>query len=366
MNILHITTHLNKGGIASYLSSLAIGLNKRDHSVTISSSGGDLKNFILENGIRHLHIPIRTKSELSLRVLFSYFILSRFIANNRVDIIHAHTRVAQVLSWFLSKRYRIPLVTTCHGFFRPRWNRRKFPCWGDKTIAISSQVKSHLIFNFGVKEEYISLIHNGVDLSKFQERTLKERNSLKREIGIPKDVYVVGVAARFSTVKGLEYLIKSVLEVIKENNNVIFLLIGSGKEELRLRQIARDLKVDSKVIFFTPREDAYKYICVIDIFVLPSIQEGLGLSILEAQAQKIPVIASNIGGIPDIIEDNITGLLVPIKNESAISEAILNLVNNRDLYAAIKNSAYNKIVRQFTLEQMIIKTERVYRELYEI
>ncbi|MDD5005170.1 MAG: glycosyltransferase family 4 protein [Candidatus Omnitrophica bacterium] len=363
MKILHITTHLNRGGITSYLASLAIGLKKRGHSVTVASSGGDSQELFLKNNIGHLSIPIRTKKEISPSVLFSYFILSKFLKDNPVDIIHAHTRVTQVLAWSLAGRFKIPLVTTCHGFFKPRWHRKKFACWGNKVIAISRPVKEHLIRDLKVSEENISLIHNGVDLAKFREHTLEEINYFKKEIGIPDGSFVVGTAARFSTVKGLEYFIKALPAVLKENKQVIFLLLGYGEEEYRLRQIAKDLQVDNRVIFFRPTKDTYEYLCVLDVFVMPSIQEGLGLSILEAQAQRIPVIASDVGGIPDIIDNSLTGILVEPKDESALSNAIIELIKDNNLYSNIKNNAYDRIVKDFTVEQMVAKTEAVYKEL---
>jgi len=363
MKILHITTHLNKGGITSYLFSLAIELKKRGHNLIISSSGGEVKESFLKNGVEHLDIPICTKSDISPKLLFSYFILSRFLLKNRVDIIHAHTRVTQILAFFLSQRFRIPLVTTCHGFFRPRWHRKIFPCWGDRVIAISSQVKEHLMKDFKAKEEDIRLIHNGVDLDKFKDYTREEINDLRREIGLTKDSFIVGSAGRFSTVKGLEYFIKAAPAVLKNNENVVFLLIGYGKEKSRLRQIAKDLKVENKIVFFKPIRETYEYLGVMDVFVMPSTQEGLGLSLLEAQAQKIPVVASRVGGIPDIIEDGTTGILVEPKDESALSSAILKLMRDRDFYSKLRDNAYDKITKEFTLGQMVVKTEKLYEGL---
>ena len=360
MRILHITTHLNKGGITSYLSSLAEGLIKKGHDIFIASSGGEDEGEFLNNNIKLINIPIRTKKEISPSVLFSYFALRRFLSRNNIDIIHAHTRVTQVLASLLSRKFRIPLVTTCHGFFNPRWHRKKFPCWGHKTIAISRQVKKHLISEFKLSEENICLVHNGVDMDKIRVLSSEEIYKLKEEIGIEKETFVVGTAARFSSVKGLEYLVRALPEVLKTVSNVALLLIGYGKEEPKLKQIAKDLNIESKVIFFNPKKETHEYLCVMNIFVMPSIQEGLGISILEAQANKIPVIASNVGGIPDIIEDRQTGILVESKRESSIAKAILELIQNKNLYEKIRASAYEGVSSKFTLGQMVTKTEKVY------
>ena len=363
MKILHITKHLNRGGITSYLLSLSIALSKRGHSVIVASSGGELKKDFLGNSIRHIDIPINTKKEISPSVLFSYAILNRMLSKEPVDLIHAHTRGAQVLATLLSRRFKIPLVTTCHGFFKPRWHRRIFPCWGNKVIAISSQVKNHLIRDFKVNSKDIYLIHNGVDLDKFKSYSQGEAQELKKEIFLPEGSIVVGTVARFSTVKGLDYLVKALPFILKENDKVVLLLIGYGEEENKLKAIAKDLKIQDKVIFFKPTRDSYMYLSLIDIFVMPSIQEGLGLSILEAQAYKIPVVASRVGGIPDIIEDNVTGILIESKNVLSISQAVLRLINDKNLCAYIKDKAYEKLNHKFSTEKMVLDTERAYKEI---
>lgn len=363
MKILYITTHLNRGGIVSYLSSLAISLRQRGHTIIVASSGGDIEELLMQNGIKHLHIPIRTKNEISPHLLFSYYILRKYLVNNSVDIIHAHTRVTQVLATFLARRFRMPMITTCHGFFKPRWFRQKFPCWGDKVIAISSQVKNHLISDFKVKKEDIYLIHNGVDLTKFKEHAQEEINQIKQEIGIPQNYFVVGTAARFSVVKGLEYLLKAIPHVLEKKQQVSFVLVGYGRQESKLRQISNELNIEEKVIFYKPQKEISQYLCVMDIFVMPSIQEGLGLSILEAQAQKIPVIASCVGGIPDIIQNYQTGILVNPKDALAISSAILKLMQDKELYNLLKNNAYQRLIDKFSLPKMVEETDKAYKDL---
>ncbi|MFC1754568.1 glycosyltransferase family 4 protein [Thermoproteota archaeon] len=365
MNILYITTHLNRGGIVSYLLSLAVQLKKRGHEIVVASSGGECEELLSKNSIRHIRIPISTKNNISPKVFISYFILKRFIhgSNQKIDVIHAHTRVTQVLSFLLSRRLNIPLITTCHGFFRPRWHRRIFPCWGDKVIAISSQVRTHLMADFNVEEKMIALIHTGVDLQKFKVRTPEEVKTLKREIGIGQNSLVIGSAARFSDVKGLEYFIRAALHVRKEKEDIRFLLVGYGKDEDRLRHIAKDLNIEDTVIFYKPVREIQEYLCVMNIFVMPSIQEGLGLSILEAQAQKIPVIASRVGGIRDIIDDNITGILVSPRDELAISRAILHLLRSEGQYKEFQQNAYEKLTREFSLYKMINETEKIYEDL---
>lgn len=365
MNILHITTHLDKGGIVSYVSSLAIAFQKRGHTVAVASCGGHNEALLTQQGIGVVSIPIRTKSQISPRLLFSYFRLKKYLKENPVDIIHAHTRVTQVLAAFLSKKNSIPFVTTCHGFFKPRWHRKLFPCWGDGVIAISSPVQQHLIADFGVDEKNISLIHSGVDIERLKAVASEEKAALKKEIGIGQYRYIVGSAGRFSTVKGLEYLIRAIPHVIKEEQSIRFLFVGYGKDESRLREIARRLSLENIVFFYRPKRDIACYLDAMDIFVAPSLQEGLGLSILEAQAKQIPVIASDVGGIPDIIDHRVTGLLVKPKDPSALAAAIVRLLREAQLREYLRQNAFHRVSQEFSLGQMVDKTEQLYQTLVE-
>ena len=120
MKILLLTTHLNTGGIARYVISLAKALKHRGHTVFVASSGGDLEMTLVQEGIQHLFVDLRTKSELSPKVVKSFFGLKSFARKEGIDLIHAHTRVTQVLAALLSLYTKIPYVTTCHGFFRRR------------------------------------------------------------------------------------------------------------------------------------------------------------------------------------------------------------------------------------------------------
>ena len=130
MNILFLTTHVNTGGITSYILTLGETLVKSGHKVWVASSGGDNVSRIEAAGMRHLQINVRTKSELHPKLLLSMPPLLDLIRDEKINIIHAQTRVTQVLGEVLSRLSGIKLVTTCHGFFRPRWFRKTFPCWG--------------------------------------------------------------------------------------------------------------------------------------------------------------------------------------------------------------------------------------------
>ncbi len=181
MNILYLTNHLNIGGITSYVLTLAVGMKKRGHNVYIASSEGELMPRFVAEGISYIPLPIKTKSEVSYKVLISKFKLARIIKEKEIDILHANTRVTQVLSFLTQRCCGRPYVSTCHGFFKKRFFRKIFPCWGNKVIAISESVKGHLMKDFLVKESEIRVIHNGIDIDKFGVKSPDSKVDAKRK-----------------------------------------------------------------------------------------------------------------------------------------------------------------------------------------
>ena len=130
MNVLFLTTHFNTGGITSYILTLGDALVQAGHKVVVVSGGGDCESMLEKAGIRHVRANIRTKSEIHPKLLFSLSLINNLIAGEEIQIIHAQTRVTQVLAAWVSRMSGVKTVTTCHGFFKPRWFRKVFPCWG--------------------------------------------------------------------------------------------------------------------------------------------------------------------------------------------------------------------------------------------
>jgi len=361
MNILYLTNHLNIGGISSYCLTLATGMKKRGHNIYIASSGGELLPRFRGEGIIYLPIPVKTKSEISYKVLFSKFKLAKFIKENKVDIIHANTRVTQVLSFFIRRSCHKPYVSTCHGFFKKRLFRKIFPCWGDRVIAISEEVKEHLTRDFKVNEQDIKVIHNGIDVNKFRVQSTEYRVQRKKDLGLG-DGPVVGIVARLSEEKGHEYLIKAMKEVIIVFPRARLLIVGEGRMKEKMEDLIKLTALEENVTFIPRAMDTQEVLSVMDLFVLPSLKEGLGLALMEAMACGIGVIGSDVGGIKSLIKDGDNGLLVKPADSHGLSLAILQLLQNPDRARYLGANARSFINRGFSQEKMISETEKVYLE----
>jgi len=362
MKILMLTTHFNYGGISRYILNLSRGLSARGNSVTVASSGGDALKALEESGVRHLHIPIRTKFELSLRIVMCLFKLIPFIKREKIDIIHSHTRVTQILGSILGNLTKVVYVSTCHGFFKKRIVRKIFPCWGKRVIAISDAVKEHLVRDFGIKPHRVKMVYNGVDSLRLSEMNQQDTDRLRDKFGLKKGP-VVGIVARLSEVKGHRFLIEAMQKVIEEFPGAELFIVGEGRLKEALRRLVTSLGMEKSVVFYPSVPDTYEVLSVMDVFAMPSLQEGLGLALMEAMAAGLPIVASDIGGIPALIKDGYNGLLVKPGDSGALAEAILSLLRDKHRASLTGKVARDFITKNFSLEKMAEETERVYREV---
>lgn len=362
MNILLITTRLNLGGIGVYVTSLARGLRKKGHKVIVVSSGGKLENVLTSSNIEHIYLPIDTSSEAGPHIMMAVMKLLRVIRKEDIQIVHAQTRVSQVIGYYLEKFSKAIFVTTCHGFFKRRLIRRLLPCWGRRTVAISDAVREHLVNKMKVPKAKIELLYNGIDINLVKkEYSKQDLDKIRKEFNLASDL-VVGITARLSSVKGHIYLLRAISRIKEVFPDVQLLIVGSGKSryETKLHRMCKKLNIDRNVIFQPGMQDVYKALSVMDVFVLPSVQEGLGLSLLEALSAGLPVVASNVGGIYSVIRDEENGLLVPPKDDKALAEAIIRLLKNKDYAKALGQKGIQVIREQFTLDKMIERMEEFY------
>lgn len=372
MRILIITTHMNMGGIASYCLTQVRALRGRPasqgqvgaggHKIIVASSGGDCVGLLEKEGARHIRIDINTKSELSPKIIVSLFQLLPVIRRENVDIIHAHTRVTQVLARLISSITKVPYVTTCHGYFKPRLGRRLFDCWGDKVVAVSDAVQRHLVDDMGVEDGRVRLIYTGIELERFGRRYSEaEKEDIREEYGIGRGP-VIGMIGRLSPVKGQDVLVEAAPVILKGFPNAQFLLIGDGPSEKSLKRRVDELGIGERFVFVRNVADTKEPLSVIDIFAFPSIKEGLGLALIEALACGRPCVASDTGGISDVIKNGRSGIMVPPGDSQALADAIMRVLRDGVLRAELQSNAGGAVTR-FSIEEMAGRLGALYDEV---
>ena len=364
MKILFLTNHLNLGGVSVYVSQLAGRFKAlKNAGVFVASRGGDMEESLKAAGVVCLRVPLTTKCEVSPKVFFSALKLAPLVKKEKIDVIHANTRVTQVLACLLSLMTKTPVVSTCHGYFKKRLSRLIFPCWGRKVIAISDQVKDHLVYDFDMEPDRVALVYNGVDPGRFRPRKTDEVRRQRDLWGIAPGQTVVGHIGRLSSVKGQVHIVSAAAVLKDKRPDLRWVIVGDGREERHLKERIMQEGVEEIVLMRPSQADTSLALSAMDVFVMPSLQEGLGISILEAQAQGVPVVASRAGGIPTVIEDGKNGLLVSPGDPRALAAAVEKFLDEPDWTKDVILRARERVAERFSLDVMSEKTYEVYSSL---
>ncbi len=292
--------------------------------------------------------------------LWSAWRLSRLACEYEVQIFHAQTSHAHLYAC-LARQWsgRGKVVVSRRVSFPPgknpitRW-KYKLP---DRIIAVSQRV-ADVLLESGVDAPRVTVVHSAIDLARLDVTPLS-----RAELGIPDGVPLVGTAGALVGHKDHATFLDAIAKVRTAYPAVRALIAGEGELRTALEQQMRRLQLDDCVTMLGHRADAPRLIRALDVYVSSSWSEGLGTSVLEAMAANVPVAATIAGGVPEMIEQERTGLLVPARNPDALADAIIRLLADRSLAMSLAAQALNRVHEQFTVDKMIAGNLRVYNEL---
>lgn len=366
MRILHITSHLNLGGVPSYVISLAHSQRKRGHEVIVAADIGPLQQQLRKFGVGFWPASLHTSAEFSPQVFMAVRALSRGLKQHPVDILHAHTRVGQVAAAWLSRRFHVPYVATWHGFFRQNLGRRLWPCTGERTIAISEPVRKHIIQDFGVSENRVRLVASGIDPEAFAKPLDADaKKKLRQSLGLSAEGPVVGTVSRLVPSKGVEQLIRAFPRIREPIPSAQLLIVGDGPARSSLESFAAGCGVSESVIFAGAMEDIATTLSLMDVFVfLPAKDEGFGLTLLEAMASGRPIVSIRRGGGASwVLEQSRLGSIVEPGDVTTLAGSVVELLQDPAVAKRIGARAAEVVRARFTLDRMTEEVESVYKEV---
>ncbi len=358
MRIAQILPALNVGGVETGTVDLAKWLKKRGDEPYVISNGGALVEELVKAGIPHLQLPVHKKSLTSLALVRE---LKKFIERERIDIIHARSRVPAWLAYLAARRTDCDFVTTCHGYYSKHFFSRVMG-WGKRVIAISHSIGRRMIDDFGVPSERITLIHRGVDLNRY----IYNAHKYDRMKTGPFKIVNIG---RITPIKGYEEFIQAVHLLSKRTQNFEVSIVGSPDKEKEsyfreLKLMVERLGLSGQVKFLGTRRDVPEILHQADLLVLSSkIPEAFGRVLIEAGASGTVVAASRIGGILDVIQDEENGLLFSPENYEEMAIVMERLQKDRPLCKKLSSALRRKVEQEFSLDQMVEKTYQVYQEV---
>lgn len=385
IKILYIITRMIPGGAARIVLSLCKNLDKNKYDIVLlygqDGSIHDLKEELADCNIKFIIIPELRRNINIIKDAVALIKIYLFIKRERFDIVHTHTSKAGVLGRFAARLAGAPVVVhTPHGhIFMPgasingvSENRLKMNSlllierflsfFSDRIISLSNDEKKAEIKLKIAKPDKFVTIYNGIDAQECSQLKM-DVSKTKEGLGIPLDYAVLGTIGRLEPEKGQRYFIEAAKLVLEKMPKVKFLIIGEGTLKKELQDYAAKLGIVDCITFLGLRKDIYTLLSIMDIFVLPSLYEGFGIAILEAMSACLPVVASNVGGIPEVIVDGQTGFLVKPANPKDLADKILLLLNNKDMRLAIGQRARKRVEDFFDLKMMTKDTECLYEQL---
>ena len=356
------------------LLSLLDGLDKaRYEPVCVVPGPGPLTDRLREVSQQVRYAPfVRFKRTRNPLLLFVYANLLpvtvkplvRYLIRNEVHLIHSNSTIAHLHGALAARQMSLPCVWHVRDLVPLGWWARIYAKWTNKIIAISEAVREHLQRS-GIPAQRIEVIHNGVNLSVFSPRS----SPLRKSLGFTEEHFVFGMVAQLVPWKGHEFFLRAAAQVTQAMPQTRFLIVGDdlfgdhpGYVQGLVR-LAQSLGLDDKVHFLGFRQDIVDVLASLDALVLPSFNEPFGRALIEAMAMEKPVIATNIGGPPEIVDHEINGLLVPVQDVSALADAMLRLAQDRPWSQSLGKAGRAKVERDFDIRRTVEKTQALYEEL---
>jgi len=359
MKVLHIIDSLGLGGAQTVVKGIfekqkdnknifLYSLRKREISLDI-----DHKNIFINNSNKkYSFAPIKELKEL--------------IEKEKIDVLHCHLFKAQFFGWILKRKYfpKIKLILHEHGqIFQRNYYYNKFMNIAQKQtdlfLAVSKATKEKLKDKAKINPDKIKVLYNFVDLDKFNKKNIKiDINKEKEKLGIKKDEFVIGFAGRLIKRKGWREFIET-SRILSKDNNFKFLIAGDGEDKKKMLKLIKKYKLEDKTKFLGYQKNMVNFYALLNCFVIPSHWEPMGLTELEAQSCKCPIIVSNVEGLNEVVKEKVNCLLFNPKDSKKLSKKILKIKENKKLKEnLIKEGLKN--TKQYSLVNYLKELKKVY------
>ena len=378
--IVHLITRLDRGGAPEIAFRMAKHQKSMGHDVILVSGNTESKaRQYYESGaasaglsvkwIRHLAGPVRPVNDI-----ISSIELLCFFAGYKPDVIHAHTSKAGFMGRWIGRIAGAGIIIymphghVFKGYFGEYVSRffvfleRISAFLADRIITLSYD-ETHAFLSLGIgKEEQFVTIRNGIDI-KASEVYREECDRIRKNLGILPDGRVILCAARLERVKGISDAVLAFASVLRRCPGCVMIVAGEGSMKKELEELCKKLKLGKSVLFLGYRDDIIELIAISDVTVLSSRMEGMGIILLEAMSMGCPVAATRVGGIPEVVEDGVTGILVNPQRPGELAQALIAILADKEKAKRMGEAGREKVQKYFSEEKMLDALDKLYRSI---
>lgn len=372
LRVLQVVDGFRMGGAENKLWELIERLDPNKYEIMLATvgPGGPLRPQFEKLGVEIFDFCRRSAFDP-----MPFFKLYRLMKERRVDLVQTTLFWADVIGATAAKLAGVPAILSWetvshegdpyHNNLQRRGGYRLAMSCADLIVAVSHEVKQSLVRRRGIPEEKIRVIHYGVDLEQFHPNGQDARLAKRQEIAVPPDSFMIGIVARLEPWKGHRNFIDAFAQVAAQFPDVNVVCVGEGSLRPELEALAKAKGLQHRIFFMGVRKDVAQWVNAIDLFVLPSLPgEGLPNVLLEAMACRKPVIATQVGGVPELVKDGENGFLVPSGNIAALRTALEQALRDRERLKLLGKNAQATVEKSFSLQQQISSFEETLDSLY--
>jgi glycosyltransferase involved in cell wall biosynthesis len=367
--VFYLVDSFEIGGTETQAVELALRMSQAGHTVTMGAlqAKGPLLDRLRGSEVAVEQFYPRGGLD-SPHGLLEVLRLGRYLRRHRFDVVHSHDLWSNLMGVVAAKLARVPaIVCSQRDLSHDAWYQgarrawlRRIQKWSDAVLVNSGAIGDDLVSQDGFNPSKIRVIHNGVDVARF-----RGDRGLQRALfpGLEACKFIVLVGNMHTDVKGQDLLIAAAPAVLREFPETRFVLVGDGAQRHAFEKMATETGVKNEFLFLGRRANVAEILAGCDLAVLPSRAEGFPNAVLEYLAAGLPTIATQVGGMPELIEDNVTGMLVPPEDSSALSSAILSLLRAPETARRIAVHGHESALQKFSFERMTGEVEALYTEL---
>lgn len=344
-NIMFLTRTMALGGTENVILQLCEILKPEVNNIIVCSCGGINVNKLNEMGIKHYEI-IDIENKNPINIIKNYIKIKKIIKNENINIIHSHHRMAALYARLCSNKKNI-LIANAHNTFKNKKFLTKVAYKNTKIIAVGNQVKNNLVDYFEIPNDNVIVIHNAIKTFDGKVNSIDIFKEEKK-----KGNFLIGNIGRLSEQKGMEYFIEAASIVYGKNKNVRFFIVGSGEDLEKLENMANKILPKGVLKFLGYRSDIQNVISQLDLVVLSSLWEGLPLTPIETFSVGKTIVATAVDGTVEIVDNNINGILVHERNSKEIADAIIKLIDDKELKEKLENASLKTYINYFSFEKL--------------